>query len=213
VFSKASFIAPAQPTLAKEPPVGALWLHEVKFDGYRMQIHKEGSQIALYSKTGNDFTRRFPAVAQAVAKLPTRAVILDAEVAAYDADGAPDFGSMLRKQEKQLVVWVFDILAHNGTDLRPLPLSKRRAKLDRLMDRVTGSLIRYSETFEDPLALLDRCAEHRLEGIVSKRIDKPYPSGPTQHWIKVKCAKWKEENGWRGDFFSKAVKRGKSAGG
>ena len=213
MLRKNPFIEPALPTLAKDAPAGEQWVHEVKFDGYRMQIHKDGGHVALYSKTGNDFTRRFPTVAEAAAKLPTRSVILDAEVAAYDAQGAPDFPAMLRKQEVLLAVWVFDVLVHNGSDLRALPLSKRRVKLDRFMHRVKSDVIKLSETFDDPVMLLAQCAELQLEGVVSKRLDKPYPSGPTKDWIKVKCPKWKEENSWRGDFFSKAVRRGRSAGG
>ena len=111
VLAKTPFIRPCSPSISKVPPVGPGWLHEVKFDGYRCQIHKDGTDVALFSKNGNEFTSRYPAVASAVAKLPTKAVVLDAELAACGADGSPDFGALLRKRTNNLCVWVFDILS------------------------------------------------------------------------------------------------------
>jgi bifunctional non-homologous end joining protein LigD len=197
------FITPCQPTLRKEPPTGAGWLHEVKFDGFRIQVHKQGRDVALFSKGGNSWTDRYPAIVAAVAKLPTKSVILDAELTACHPDGSLDFGALLSKRQAHLCIWVFDILAQNGKDLRPLTLTERRKKLDGLMARVQSDFIRHSELFLDPLKLLAACSEHKLEGIVSKRADTPYRSGPSQHWIKVKCPGWREENDWRHEFFAR----------
>ena len=194
---------PCLPTLRKEPLEGPQWLHEVKFDGYRIQIHKDGKHVALYSKNGNDFTARYPWIVEAVANLPTKAVILDAELTACAEDGRPDFSALLGKGENELCVWVFDILSQFGKDLRPLSLVARRWKLDKLMGRTASPLIRYSETFSHPTALLAACAERGMEGIVSKRVDRPYRSGPCKEWIKVKCAAWRESNQWRHEFFNK----------
>ena len=116
MLARTPFIRPCSPIIGKVPPIGPLWLHEVKFDGYRCQIHKDGKHVALLSKSGNEFTSRYPALANAVAKMPTKAVILDAELTACAADGAPDFGALLRKRTDSLCVWVFDILSHNGKD-------------------------------------------------------------------------------------------------
>ena len=98
-------------------------------------------------------------------------------------------------------MWVFDILCQNGKDVRHLRLLERHSKLDKFMQRTSNPLIRQSKSFLDPYVLLKACAARNLEGIVSKRINRPYVSGPTTDWLKVKCAGWREENAWRHEFF------------
>jgi len=203
VLSRVPFVPPTLPTLAKEPPASPAWVHEVKFDGYRLQLHKEGKDVILLSKNGNDFTGRFPDIATAASLIPTKSVILDCELTACADDGAPDFAGLLHKRDVPLCVWVFDILADNGKDLRTLKLSARRQKLNKLMARVDAPTIRCSQVFFDSHALLKACSERRMEGIVSKRVDRSYVSGPTKDWVKVKCPEWREANGWRHDFFAK----------
>ncbi len=205
MLARTPFIRPCSPIISKVPPIGPGWLHEVKFDGYRCQIHKDGKQVTLFSKNGNEFTSRYPAVASAVAKLPIKAVVLDAELTACASDGSPDFGALLRKRTNGLCVWVFDILFHNGKDLRLLTYVERRTRLETLLLRVSDPSIRYSETFPDPLPLLSACQTRGLEGIVSKRIDKPYRSGPCKDWLKTKCPNWRRNNEWRHEFFSRSV--------
>ena len=202
-MSTSPFIDPCVPTMTKEPPVGSEWAHEVKFDGYRCQVHKLAKDVTLYSRNGNDFTSRYPGAVHEIKMLPVRSVVLDCELTAINEQGEPDFSSLLNRRHHSLCVWVFDILALNGKDLRPLPLWQRRRKLDLLMKRVTSPAIQYSELFDDPESLLKACETHGLEGIVSKRIDKPYQSGRTRDWLKTKCPRWREENQWRRDFFSK----------
>jgi bifunctional non-homologous end joining protein LigD len=107
------------------------------------------------------------------------------------------------KRGGQLCVWLFDILSQSGNDLRCLRLLERRRNLDKLMQRASDPLIRQSTTFLDPHVLLRACAARNLEGIVSKRINRPYVSGPTTDWIKVKCESWREENAWRQEFFDR----------
>lgn len=203
MLSKNPFIPPCLPTLREEAPIGLAWVHEVKFDGYRLQLHKEGKDVALFSKAGNDFTSRFPEIATAAASIPAKSVILDCELTACFDDGRPDFSGLLHKREVPLCVWVFDILYQTGKDLRPLTLGARRMKLNKLMARVKDPMFRCSETFLDPDALFKACSDRRMEGIVSKRVDRPYQSGPSQDWIKVKCPEWREENRWRHEFFQK----------
>ena len=130
--------------------------------------------VALFSRGGTEWSDRYPEITVAVRKLPTRAVILDAELTACRDDGWTSFSALLRGRHEHLCIWVFDILSQNGKDLRELPLASRRGKLDALMARVRSDTIRYSEPFPDPIRLLEACAEHKLEGIVSKRIDRPY---------------------------------------
>jgi bifunctional non-homologous end joining protein LigD len=207
VFTRSPFIRPCSPIVTAVPPTGPNWLHEVKFDGYRVQIHKDGKDVTLFSKTGNEFTSRYPAVAEAVSRLPSKAVVLDAELTACDAEGSPDFRALVRKRTNFLCVWVFDILFHNGKDLRFLTSVERRQRLEGILLRANNAAVRYSETFPDPIALLSACKAQGLEGIVSKRIDKPYRSGPSKDWIKVKCPQWRENNQWRHDFFARQNER------
>jgi bifunctional non-homologous end joining protein LigD len=157
--------------------------------------------VALFSRGGTEWSDRYPDITEAIAKLPTRAVVLDAELTACNRDGWANFSALLHRRYGHLCIWVFDILAQNGKDLRELPLASRRQKLDALMARVRSHVIRYSEPFSDPLRLLAVCAEHKLEGIVSKRVDRPYQSGPSSTWIKVKCPEWRRANQWRHEFF------------
>jgi bifunctional non-homologous end joining protein LigD len=206
---RSPFILPCQPILRKEPPKGPMWTHEVKFDGFRIQIHKDHTDVALYSRNGHDFTSRYPGLARAFSKrCSTRAFILDAELTAIDSDGHPDFGALLiPRLDSDVCVWVFDILSLRGQDLRPLPFITRRYKLDRVMGSCGSPLIQYSEFFSDPYGLLAACSKFKLEGVVSKRIDRPYQSGTSKDWIKVKCATWREANRWRSEFFNKEKRR------
>jgi bifunctional non-homologous end joining protein LigD len=196
------FIPPCRPTARREPPTGERWLHEVKFDGFRLQVHKVGRNVSLFSRGGTEWANRYPEITDAVRKLPTRAVVLDAELTACRNDGWTSFSALLRMRDAHLCIWAFDLLSQNGKDLRELPLASRRQKLEALMAKVQSNVIRYSEPFPDPLRLLAACAENKLEGIVSKRIDRPYRSGPSNSWIKVKCPEWRQANQWRHEFFA-----------
>ena len=193
------FIVPADPTLRDRPPKGDDWLHEVKFDGYRVQLHKHGKEITIYSRNGMDFTQRFPAVATALAQLPTRTAIIDAEVVAVTAQGLPDFAALLRRTAKpeDICCYCFDLLRHNSLDTRPLPLLARRARLEKILGRFGNGCLLLSQTFSDPDRLLAECETLGLEGIVSKRKDAPYRSGKGD-WIKA----WREVNRYRGELFN-----------
>jgi bifunctional non-homologous end joining protein LigD len=187
------------------PPAGDAWLHEVKFDGWRLQLHKIGPDVWLFTKNGHDYTARLPSIAAAVAALPVRAVILDGELVASDEKGHPDFRALQRRRASaELSVWVFDILAINGRDLRPRPLLERKRILARLMKRCAGNLLRHSESFDDPIALLDVAEREGLEGIVSKHKQAPYRPGVSRQWIKVKTAAWRRSNRERWRLFQKS---------
>jgi bifunctional non-homologous end joining protein LigD len=197
------FIPPCLPLLKPEPPRGKGWLHEVKFDGWRVQLHKNGDQVRIYSKSGHNFAGRFPEIEAALLFFLGRAAIVDAELTACDTDGLPDFGALLRNDADCLCVWAFDLLAINDKDLRQLPLHERKARLQRLVQKYGDDRVRYSDAFDDPDILLDACTRMKLEGIVSKRADSPYRSGNSKDWIKVKCTEWKEMNAWRHEYFEK----------
>ena len=107
------------------------WLHEVKFDGYRVQVHKVGSRVVIFSRNGHDFTERFPSIAQLLHELPAKSAVLDGEVVASDADGRPNFARLHVRWTRPgtIHLWAFDLLALNGQDWRPQPLAKRQDRL------------------------------------------------------------------------------------
>jgi bifunctional non-homologous end joining protein LigD len=189
-----SFIKPCLPSARPTFPKGDGWLHEVKFDGWRLQLHKSADEIRLYSKSGSDFTKRFPEIATALRALPFDNVILDGEIIACDENGIPDFTLLHHAYPGHRFVWIFDLLALAGEDLRTLPLFERKGRLEALFTDNASSHLGYSESFTDPLALL-KAAEHLgLEGIVSKRRKAPYRSGSSRDWIKTKTSAWRQSN-------------------
>ena len=200
---RVQFIPPALPKLRASPPTGEGWLYELKFDGYRVQLHKAGLSSAIYGRNGGDFTRRFPAVAAAVVGLPTKSCIIDGELIAAGRHGQPDFLALLHGRHVPTCVYGFDLLALNGRDLREQPLVYRRARLKALLTRAKSNLLRFSESFPDANALLAECARLDLEGIVEKRKDSPYRSGTRSGWIKVKTPEWKAANQYRAKLLAK----------
>lgn len=207
---RSRFIPPSAPVLRPEPPCGPEWLHEVKHDGWRAQIHlsappKAGSprSVTIYGKNGGDLTRRFRGIAAAVARLPVASAVIDAELVACDANGAPDFYALMRGAPHGCCAYCFDLLDLDGRSLLIAPLEERRHLLRRLMRRAEIATLRLSETFDDPVTLLKACEKHGLEGIVSKRRDAPYVGGTRGGWIKVKTAVWRAANRDRHELFEK----------
>jgi len=203
--SEFRFIQPCSPIPAKAVPTGLGWVHEVKFDGYRVQAHKVGSNVRLYSRNGHNFTERFPSIAQLLHGLPAKSAVLDGEVVASDADARPNFARLHVRwtRPNTIHLWAFDLLAFNGRDLRLLPLVKRQAVLQTLLERFACPAVSLSEPFEDGISLL-RVAEQRgLEGVISKRRDAPYRSGECADWRKVETAAWQEANRERWRLFER----------
>jgi len=168
---KSAFIEPALPVLKPRPPKGDGWIHEIKFDGYRVQLHMHGGKVTIYSKNGSDFTNRFSRIAAALSELPVKSCIIDGEVVACRADGSPDFRALHGGNYAQtdLCVWCFDLLALDGRDLRHMPLIVRRLQLGKLLRTFDHDALRYSEGFASAEKLLAECDKRGLEGIVVKR--------------------------------------------
>jgi bifunctional non-homologous end joining protein LigD len=193
------FVPPSLATLAATPPAGSGWVHEIKFDGYRIQARLDHAKVRLLSRKGLDWTDKFPNVAAAVAKLKAQSAIIDGEVVIEDEHGVSNFSQLqaaLKEGErKRFIYYVFDLLYCDGRNLAPLPLSERKAQLMRLLGagKAAGGPIRYSEHFaEDGSLVLDKACRMTLEGIVSKRIDAPYRSGRSDAFIKTKCSSAQE---------------------
>jgi bifunctional non-homologous end joining protein LigD len=184
------FIEPQLATLVDRPPGSADWVHEVKFDGYRVQLRVEGGAAVLRTRKGLDWSDRFPEIAREAASLPD--CILDGEIVALDAHRVPDFAALQaalsEHQTAKLTYFVFDLLFLGGEDFRPLPLAQRKQRLRQLLPDKRPDNIRYVEHFAAKAdAVLASACRMSLEGIVSKRIDAPYASGRAGAWTKSKC--------------------------
>jgi bifunctional non-homologous end joining protein LigD len=183
------FVEPELCKLVERPPAGPGWIHEVKFDGYRIQLRAESGNARLSTRKGLDWTDKFPEIAKAGAKLPDS--IVDGEICALDHNGAPDFAALqaaLSDDESDgLIFFAFDLLFADGQDLRALPLTERKARLKDLLKR-SDKHLRYVEHFTSggETVLRSACTMN-LEGIVSKKADRPYTSGRSDSWTKSKC--------------------------
>jgi ATP-dependent DNA ligase len=197
------FIPPCEPTLRDRLPKGEGWVYEVKFDGNRMQVHKAGNSVKLYTRNGADWTDRFPHLAAALTSLPCKSAIIDAELVHADAFERLH-RQVLRRVEDDLVLWAFDLMQLNGYDLRAVHLEDRKRRLDHLVERAGIAQLLHSETFEDGDRLLAKCGARGLEGVVAKHRASIYRSGRSTSWVKVKCPTWKEANRNRGELFGEA---------
>jgi len=185
------FVEPQLARLVERAPAAEGWAHEVKFDGYRLQLRVEDGEAHLRTRKGLDWTAKFAAIAKQAKKLPD--CILDGEVVALDRHGAPDFAALQAAlsegQSDKLIFFVFDVLFLEGEDLRPLPLSGRKERLRALLeDQPENGSLRYVDHFETAGdAVLQSACRMHLEGIVSKELAAPYKSGRNGSWTKAKC--------------------------
>lgn len=178
-------------------PTGPGWLHEVKYDGYRIIARKAGDDITLFSRSGLDWTVRFPAIAKALLTFPATSALIDGEAAFVLPSGITDFKSLqehIDSPHGSIRYFVFDLLSLDGKDWRKRPLKERRAKLAELMAKkgISNFLV-YADYVEGsgPEFFAQACGA-RLEGIMSKRADAPYRSGRNKAWLKIKCTKGEE---------------------
>ena len=199
MLRKNTFIVPSAPVLKKSPPLGPEWLHEVKHDGWRAQLHRTRTDALVLSRNGRDISGRFAVIRNALRGLPP--CIMDAELVGCDADGIPDFHALTTGNAHGCCAWCFDLMMVDGKDVRHEPLEERRASLEALLAGADQDLLRLSEAFDDPMKLLEAAVKLGLEGIVSKRRDQPYRSGPNSGWVKVKTAAWREANRGRWEMF------------
>ena len=190
--------------LVDEPPVGAIWVHEIKFDGYRMQLRVEKGRSTLRTRKALDWTHRFPEIAAEGRRLPD--CMIDGEICALDENGLPSFAGLQQALSDGntggLVFYVFDLLFLQGVDLRQEPLSTRKEMLADLIASTNGiPRFRYVEHFATSGAtFLKTACKANLEGIISKRLDAPYRSGRSDLWTKEKCRGGQEVviGGWWG---------------
>jgi bifunctional non-homologous end joining protein LigD len=203
------FVAPELCIAVERPPGGEGWCHEIKFDGYRVQLRVEDGEATLKTRKGLDWTDKFQAIAKEGNSLPE--TLIDGEIVALDHSGAPEFSALQAAisdgKTDDLIFFAFDLLFADGEDIRRVPLGERKARLKKLLEARAKSkarVIRYVEHFESGGdAVLQSACKLLLEGIVSKKLDAPYRSGRSENWTKAKCRAghevvlggWKTTNG------------------
>jgi bifunctional non-homologous end joining protein LigD len=204
VAAMPDFVAPQLCTPVEKPPSAASWCHEIKFDGYRVQLRIEDGVVSLKTRNALDWTDRFSTIAEEARAMPD--ALIDGEIVALGHNGTPNFSSLQAAisdgKTDDLTYFAFDLLFADGMDLRRLPLSERKERLKALLDRRMGKskTIRYVEHFEvDGEAVMVSARELGLEGIVSKKLSAPYRSGRSESWTKTKLRAGQEVviGGWK----------------
>jgi bifunctional non-homologous end joining protein LigD len=183
------FIPPALATKIDKPPTGERWIHEIKFDGYRVQLHIANDDIRIFTRRGNDWTKRFHKIAVDAYLINAKSAIIDGEIVVPAADGTTDFSVLqneLKGTSDKIVMVAFDLLYLNGQDIRKLQLLERKAILQKL---IAKTAIQFSESFElDGREMFKHACKTGLEGVVSKVRDSRYPTDRSNDWVKVTCA-------------------------
>jgi bifunctional non-homologous end joining protein LigD len=189
VTGRLKFIEPQLATAVDDPPPRAGWIHEVKHDGYRTLLIIERRKARAYTRNGFDWSERYTGITKAAVKLDCRSAIIDGEIIIQDKNGVSDFDALksaIRWRPQGVIFCAFDLLHLNGKDLRKRPLLERRAKLKEFVPIEHPFL--FSEEFTgDAAAFFQACADHQLEGIVSKLVSSKYRSGRSKTWLKTKC--------------------------
>ncbi|OQW32286.1 MAG: hypothetical protein A4E19_19860 [Nitrospira sp. SG-bin1] len=192
------WITPQLATLVSGAPEGDGWIHELKYDGYRMLCRIDRGAARLFSRNRRDWTEKLPEQRQAVARLPVENAWLDGELVALTPDGTMSFQALQnafdRGREVRLLYYVFDLLFLNGEDLRSRPLHERKQRLAALLDGLPDNgPLRYGDHIRGQGRIVFETACRRgLEGVIAKQADSPYVAGRTKHWVKVKCHRRQE---------------------
>lgn len=186
------FVRPCLASPAAEPPDGDQWVHEVKFDGYRLQARIENGGVRLMTRQGVDWTGRFPGIAAALRKLPVKSALIDGEVIVEDEKGVSSFMRLVEYLKAavhtRMTFVAFDLLHLDGRNVMERPLLERKDLLSSILRGHPDGALRFSEHLKgDPRQILAGACRLGLEGIISKRADMPYRSGRGMVWLKSKC--------------------------
>ena len=181
------FVPPCIPTRAVKPPAGRDWVHEIKHDGYRLQVRRVGDQVRLFTRRGYDWSGHYPTIAVTSMLLRARSFTLDGEAVVCGPDGVAIFDALHRRGTvSEAMLYAFDLLELDGEDLRGMPLGDRKKRLARLLGGRRLGIVLSDHTDEDGATIFRQACVMGLEGIVSKRLTGPYRSGPSRDWIKIK---------------------------
>jgi bifunctional non-homologous end joining protein LigD len=183
------FVEPALATSIDKVPSGARWIHEIEFDGYRVQVHLANEAVKIFTRRGHDWTHRFKKVAHDAWHVKAGSAIIDGEIVVPAVDGTTDFSVLqneLKGSSKSIVLVAFDLLYLNGRDIRNEPLVRRKAELKKV---IAGADVQFSESFEiEGREMFEHACKLGLEGVVSKVRDSAYASGRGNSWVKKTCA-------------------------
>jgi len=180
-------IEPCIPNLAPKPPVGPQWIHEIKHDGYRLIVRKQGGRVRLFTRRGYEWTDRYPRISAAVAGLEAASATIDGEAVCCDHTGVAVFDRLhSRVHDAEAFLYAFDLLELDGEDWRPQPLESRKARLEKLVAKAPVG-IHFNEHLDgDGATFFALVCKLGCEGIVSKHREHPYRSGPSKAWLKIK---------------------------
>src|SRR5215475_9113846 len=183
--ARQGFIEPLLPTRTAHPPLGPSWIHEIKYDGFRLMARREGGRVRLLTRRGYDWTQRFRLIADAVADLRCQSCLIDGEAVACDDQGIPDFKLLIHKRRYvSAQLYAFDLLELDGEDLRGEPIEVRKRALTRLLVRLRAGLL-IGQPIDAPADVaFKHICKLGLEGIVSKRLGSKYESGRSSIWLK-----------------------------
>jgi DNA ligase D-like protein (predicted ligase) len=187
--SPPAWIKPELAALVKAAPEGTGWLHEMKLDGYRMHARLGSGGVQIITRRGNDWTAKYPPIAKALTELRAENAYLDGELCGVGPDGRTAFNLIQNSMEQgdaSLVFFLFDLLFLNGEDLTSLPLVERKARLEKLLVGAPSSIRFNDHQIGHGPAFHKVACEHRLEGIVSKRVNSRYEPD-RRAWLKIKC--------------------------
>jgi bifunctional non-homologous end joining protein LigD len=182
---------PCLPTRGTKVPAGPDWFHEIKHDGYRLIVQREGKRVRLLTRRGYDWSDRYPLIVEAALRLRKTSFVIDGEAVVLGPDGVSDFDALHGgKRHADVRLYAFDLLADDGVDMRHQPLQIRKQWLGKLLKR-SGDGILYNdhETGAIGPRLFEQACNMGLEGIVSKHRGKTYRAGRCAFWIKVKNPK------------------------
>jgi bifunctional non-homologous end joining protein LigD len=181
------FIVPAQPVLASRPPSGPGWVHEIKHDGYRMIVCRDGAAVRIYSRNAYDWTARLRAIADGAGRIKAKSFTIDGEAVVLGPDGLSRFEELSRREAADTaILYAFDLIEHDGEDMRNRPFLDRKAALARLLRNTEAGILFNEHIAEDGPIVFAHACRLGAEGIVSKKVDSAYQSGPCRVWIKVR---------------------------
>jgi bifunctional non-homologous end joining protein LigD len=202
--ARPAFIEPCLPTRIAHPPLGPGWLHEIKYDGFRLMARRDGHSVRLLTRRGYDWTNRFRRIADAVASLRCRSCLIDGEAVTCDEQGTPVFKLLIRnRQYASAQLYAFDLLELDGEDLRGEPIEARKHALTRLLRKDRAGLL-ISQPIDAPADVaFKHICQLGLEGIVSKKLGSRYESGRSSLWLKTinpnaPALQRLEQEDWRG---------------
>lgn len=184
---KSPVVEPCLPSPATMPPAGSGWIHEIKHDGYRMMVRRDGAGVRLITRNGYDWTSRYPMIAAAANAIRARSFLIDGEAVVCDETGLAIFQKLRHRQhDASAFLYAFDLIELNGKDLRREPIERRKAALGKLLQASDGGIRLVEHLAGDGAVIYEHAVMLGCEGIVSKRLGSRYRSGRTRDWLKVK---------------------------